>query len=106
MDKKELIIGRILELSRKKYPGAEIYLFGSKARGNDRPLSDWDLLILINAQNISFSAETKLMDDIYDIELETGEVISPLIYSKEQWINRYSKTPLFENIKREAIRLV
>jgi hypothetical protein len=25
------------------------------------------------------------MDDFYDLELETGEIISPLIYSKEMF---------------------
>jgi uncharacterized protein len=45
------------------------------------------------------------MDEFYRIELETGAVLSPLIYSKEDWINKYSITPLFENIERESIRL-
>ncbi|MDY0313949.1 MAG: nucleotidyltransferase domain-containing protein [Bacteroidales bacterium] len=95
-----------MDLSRAKYPDAEIYLYGSRARGDEKPLSDWDLLILLNLKNISFALETKIMDDLYEIELETGEILSPLIYSKEKWNVKYRQTPLYENIKNESIRLV
>ena len=60
---------------------------------------------LILAECISFALETKFMDEFYDLELETGEVISPLIYSKSDWNNKYSITPFFENIKNEGIKL-
>ncbi|MBS4013564.1 MAG: nucleotidyltransferase domain-containing protein [Bacteroidetes bacterium] len=105
MTKKEKIISKILNLANTKYPDSEIYLYGSRARGNYTTMSDWDLLILLNSKNIPFSMVTKLMDEFYEIELETGEVISPLIYSKEEWEQKYVFTPLFANIKKEAIKL-
>jgi predicted nucleotidyltransferase len=86
-------------------PDSEIYLYGSQARGNAKKLSDWDLLILMSKQNISFDFETKFMDEFYEIELETGEIISPLIYSKSDWNENHSITPLFENIHKEGIRI-
>ncbi len=106
MNTRDVIISKILELSRKKYPDAEIYLYGSRARGDAKPLSDWDLLILLNYKNIPFALETKIMDEFYEIELETGEIISPLIYPKEEWNVKYRQTPLYENIKNESIRLI
>lgn len=105
MSRREKIIKKILQLSETKYPDAEIYLYGSQARGDAGRLSDWDLLVLLNSNSISVSAEKSLMDDFYKIELETGAIISPLIYPKVDWINKYCITPLFENIEREAIRL-
>ena len=45
------------------------------------------------------------MDEFYELELETDEVISPLIYSKEDWRSNHSITPLYENIKKEGVRL-
>jgi len=39
------------------------------------------------------------------LELETGEIISPLIYSKSDWILNLSITPLFENIQKEGVRI-
>jgi predicted nucleotidyltransferase len=105
MNKKDKIIKKIISLAHAKYPDSEIYLYGSRARGDNKYLSDWDLLILLNAKNISFEFETKLMDEFYELELETGEVFSPLIYSKSDWSNNHSLTPLFENIQKEGIRI-
>jgi predicted nucleotidyltransferase len=105
MSKDEQIVQKIISVANKTAPDSEIYLYGSRARGNARKLSDWDLLILLSSTNISFDFETKFMDEFYEIELETGEIISPLIYSKEQWNKNYALTPLFENILREGVRI-
>ena len=70
-------IQRIKEFVSKKYPDAEVFLFGSQARGNAREISDWDLLVLFNSKNVSFPAETKVMDDFYELELEIGQVDFP-----------------------------
>jgi uncharacterized protein len=105
MTKKDKIINRILRLTNEADPKSEIYLYGSQARGDSHKLSDWDLLILLNINKIPFALETSLMDEFYEIELETGEIISPLIYSKKDWEENHSFTPLFENIKKEGIRI-
>lgn len=105
MSKDELIVQRIITVANRTAPDSEVYLYGSRARGKARKLSDWDLLILLKSVNISFDFETKFMDDFYEIELETGAVISPLIYSKQQWMEDYVSTPLFENIQKEGIRI-
>lgn len=68
-------------------------------------MSDWDFLILLNSQNVSFAFETKFMDIFYDVEIETGEIISPLIYTKQDWITNHTATTLFSNINKEGIRL-
>lgn len=105
MTMREIIIQRILEVSQKKYPNAEIYLYGSQARGDANSLSDWDLLILMNSDIIPFSLETEIMDEFYNIELDTGQIISPLIYPKKEWNTKYKVTPLFKNINKEGVRL-
>ena len=105
MNKKEQILKRIISIVNKNAPDSEIYLYGSRARGGAKKLSDWDLLILIQSKNISFDLEIKFMDEFYEIELETGEIISPLIYSRTDWTENHSITPLFENIQKEGIRI-
>jgi uncharacterized protein len=105
MSKKEQILKQIIGVVDKNAPDSEVYLYGSRARGNAKKLSDWDLLILLNRTTIPFDFETKFMDEFYDLELETGEIISPLIYSKNDWNSTYSLSPLYENIKNEGVRL-
>ena len=105
MKKKEQILERILGVVNRTAPDSEIYLYGSRARGNAKKLSDWDLLILLDTRNISFDFETKFMDEFYEIELETGEIISPLIYTKNDWVRNHSITSLYENIQKEGVRI-
>jgi uncharacterized protein len=105
MSRKEIILQKIIKVVDKNAPDSEVYLYGSQARGSAKKLSDWDLLILLNRQNISFDLETMFMNEFYELELETGEVISPLIYSKYDWNSKYSITPLFEKIKNEGIKI-
>jgi len=92
-------------MANRTVPDAEVYLYGSRARGTAHKLSDWDVLVLLNSANISFEFETSLMNEFFELELETGEIISPMIYSRQEWNEKYSITPLFENIQKEGIRI-
>ncbi len=105
MSKHDIIINKIVGIATAGYPDSEVFLYGSQARGNATNSSDWDLLILLNSTHISFDLETRLMDEFYDLELETGEIFSPLIYSIKDWNNNHSFTPLYENIQKEGIRI-
>ena len=105
MSKKEQILQMIKKVVDKNAPDSEVYLYGSQARGNAKKLSNWDLLILLNTPNVSFDLETKFMDEFYELELITGEIFSPLIYSKNDWNTNYTITPFYENIQKEGIRL-
>jgi predicted nucleotidyltransferase len=104
MDRTE-IINRIKSGIKSKDPQAEIFLFGSRARGDSRKDSDWDILVLTPLEKITFQYESDLRDPIYDIELDSGEVISLLIYSKADWLGKQSISPLFANINREGIKI-
>ena len=105
MADKQKLIQRIINIVNNNDPDSEVYLYGSQARGDANQLSDWDLLILLNQKKISFETETKYMDEFYEIELETGEIISPLIYSMTDWNSKHSITPLFHNIQKEGVRI-
>lgn len=104
MLKRDKILLKIKEVVNRIDPDSAVYLYGSRARRNSKSHSDWDILILLNRQEIPFEFETKLMDAIYELEVEIGEVISPLIYTKSEW-NNHSYTPLYENVIREGIEI-
>lgn len=105
MANRSYLLKRIIEVVNNIAPDAEIYLYGSQAKGKAKKMSDWDLLILLNSKNVSFQFETKLMDDFYDVEVDTGEIISPMIYTKKEWQEQYSLTSFFENIITEGFRI-
>lgn len=105
MSKDDQILNRIKEIVSDTDSNTEVFLYGSRARGTAKADSDWDVLILLNSNKLSYDLEKKFIDDLYEIELETGEVISPLIFAKNEWNGKYAITPLFENIQKEGIRL-
>ncbi len=101
----EVILNSIKAAIHKQDPSAIIFLFGSRARGDNRPDSDWDILILINNQSITNEIENDFRDVLYDIELETGQIISTFIYPRSYWNKKLRFSPLYESVKTEGIKL-
>ncbi len=99
------ILKQIKERVHRVNPSARIILFGSFARGDYRKDSDIDLLILVDEENISFHDKKEIMDPIYDLEFEIGQIISPIVRTKKEWEQKYPLTPLYENIQREGVEL-
>lgn len=99
------IVERIKKRISKKNPEAEIILFGSHARGQAHRDSDWDILILLDNPIVNRMIEKEYREEIFEVELETGEAISTLVLSKQDWMNKHYFTPLFKNIQKEGIQL-
>ena len=104
MESKDIIY-RIKSGIRDKDPQAEIFLYGSRARGDNQPDSDWDILVITPRDKITYDYESDLRDPIFDIELETGQIISLIVYSKSDWVNRMAFSPLYSNVKKEGIKI-
>jgi predicted nucleotidyltransferase len=98
------ILRRIRKGIIEHEPKAEIYPYGSRARGDNRKDSDWDILVITPKEKITYDYESDLRDPILDIELDSGEIISLLVYSKNDWIGKQSVSPLFSNVSKEGIR--
>jgi predicted nucleotidyltransferase len=82
---------------------ADIILYGSRARGDNNLNSDWDFLILLNFA-VNESLKEQIRDELFEMELETDQVISTIIHSKNNWKD-LSITPLYKNIKHDGVRL-
>ena len=78
-----------------------ILLYGSRARGDNRPDSDIDILIVLK-DDFNYSEMLRLSSDIAaSLSLENDVVISRAFVSKEQFENR--QTPFLMNVRREAV---
>ena len=102
---RQVIINKVRQVIIKVAPDAKIILYGSVARGEATNASDIDILILLDRENITYQERTEITDHLYDIELETGEIISTFVYSKIAWDREHSATPLYQEITREGIVL-
>lgn len=101
--KRPQIISRIKEVLHRNEPGLQIVLFGSEARGDARADSDIDLLLLVDKEPVTLADKMALTAPLYDIELETGIQINPIVESLRKWGKRF--TPFYENVIKEGILL-
>jgi len=101
--KKQHIIQLIRQKVNELDSTAEVILYGSRARGDNKRDSDWDVMILLNRKNVDKKIEQTFRHYLLDIELEIGVPISVFVYSKSDWEGKYAITPLFKSIKKEGI---
>jgi predicted nucleotidyltransferase len=85
-----------------------LYLFGSRARGDNRPDSDADVAIVLQDGDwVSWKERRVLIRLAYEPSLESGLSIQAWPFSAEQWAlaDRRPALPLIGAARREAVPL-
>ena len=82
-------------------PNAKVVLFGSRARGDFRNDSDWDFLVL-TSEAMPKEKQHKLLDEVFDLELLSEQVISLLIREVAYW-QKMENALIYKNIQREGV---
>ena len=103
--KRTEVVNQIRETIRRVEPSATSILYGSEARGDACSDSDIDVLLLLEGDKRDLKREEALSGELYEIELVTGILISPMIMLRKQWENRPFKTPFYINVMNEGLRL-
>lgn len=82
----------------------EGYLFGSYARNEQTPESDFDLLFIV--KKFDASIRNQLSSLASDYSLERGVIISPILKDIQVWEkNRKYDTHFYRQIMKDGIRL-
>jgi predicted nucleotidyltransferase len=100
----EQVIQRIKELGERILPeGASLWLYGSRARGDARPDSDYDLLILLD-KDILQERDTDVIYDMAELGWGISAEINAHAYPRNKW-NTWTYLPFYKNVEREKIVL-
>lgn len=84
----------------------EIILYGSYARGDFRPDSDIDIMILVDMSDLDLKAYSKDLSYMtYDFNMDNDLDIKPIAKSEKhfrKWVVNY---PFYANIHKEGVIL-
>lgn len=82
----------------------QVTLFGSKARGDSRPSSDIDLLVLVREESWPLRAQISTL--AADVSLEYNVLIGPRVIGLERWERmKTAHSGLYNNIAAEGVSL-
>ena len=79
-------------------------LFGSRARGDAKHDSDWDVLVLLGKDRITASDQDAVAYPIHEIGWEIDEMVNPVMYTMRDWESKRG-TPFYENVTKEGVAL-
>ena len=85
-------------------PNARALLFGSRARGNAMPDSDWDILVLLNKNKIETSDYDNIAYPLFELGWSLEHNFSIKLYTVKEWEKR-SFTTFYKNVEQEGIVL-
>ena len=97
------IFDKICTMKRQLLPNDRMVLFGSQARGDARPDSDWDLLLLLNKPKKEETDEDKVWEFVM-MGWDYGTYLSIKIYTEEQW-EKGKMFPFYKNVERKGIEI-
>ena len=99
------VVNQVSQAIRQVAPQATAILYGSQARGEARPDSDIDVLILLDGDKMTLQREMEVTSPLYEIEWKTGVLVSPTVMLRRQWENMPFKTPFYINVMNEGIKI-
>jgi predicted nucleotidyltransferase len=86
-------------------PVVDVILFGSRARGNARPDSDWDILI-VTAKKLDWKERLKLTGEIRKRLAKAGMALDILVISREDLSRlKDAKEYIYYYALREGIKV-
>jgi len=102
---RQQIFNEIQALKRQILPNEKVILFGSQARGDARPDSDWDLLMLLDKEKREYNSDFDTFAYPFkEIGLKYGVLINTKIFTRKDW-ERQKPSIFYKNVERDKIEI-
>lgn len=106
MSTQEVLLHDLKERAKAIIPeGGEVWLYGSRARGEAHADSDWDVLVLLNKDKIEYEDFDRFGYPLEMVGWHYNAGITPVLYTSEEWKSR-SFTQFYKNVERDKIRII
>jgi predicted nucleotidyltransferase len=100
MDEKMTIEALAGEAKRIMPRGSRVWLYGSRARGDARPDSDWDILLLVDKADIDNTDFDKYSYPLIELGWKYGADLTPQMYTRADW-EKMRITPFYQNVEHD-----
>ncbi len=102
---RDVLLREVKQAVSEVEPGAQVILYGSQARGDSDAQSDWDFVVLVDGP-VDDDRVDRIRHRLYEIEWESGEVLSSIVRSRQEWDSPpLSRTPFHRNVEIEGVVL-
>lgn len=100
----QAVLAKLKVALTEQFELVELRLFGSKARGDSHLESDIDVVVVL--ENCDWKTEYAVYDLCYDLSVDSGVVITPVVYSRSDYESPLRQaTPFREAVVREGVTL-
>lgn len=82
----------------------KVQLFGSRARGDAKPDSDWDVLVLVDKDKMEEADYDHYSYPFWELGWKIDAMIHPIVYTTSEWKKRKG-TPFYDNVETESLAL-
>lgn len=98
----KVMLSRLRESLFPKQEG-EVWLYGSRARGDYDDNSDWDIIVLTDEEDSFFNFK-KFAFPFIQLGIKYGQDVIPLLFSKKEWESK-KNTLFYINVLTDRISI-
>lgn len=102
----KIFIDHMGRTARRLFPNeeAEVWLYGSRARGNASENSDWDLIILLKKGEDDDESFFNYAYPFVELGWDFDQAVIPILYTQSQW-DAETNTLYQNNVIKDRIRI-